>query len=76
MQCIFQNKVEGKTFDPKLDNHWNTNGKRKALIVIPNVCKTRKFYMNKDFVHTKDEHLCANVNKDTIANQVFHIVIT
>jgi hypothetical protein len=68
MQCLFQNKGEGKTFDPKLDNCWKHDGKRKALIVIPNVCKTRKFYMNKDFVHAKDEHLSANVNKDTIAS--------
>jgi len=32
--------------------------------------------MNKDFVHAKDEHFYANVNKDTIANQIFHSVIT
>jgi hypothetical protein len=32
--------------------------------------------MNKDFVHAKDEHFYVNVNKDTIANQVFHNVIT
>lgn len=69
-------KVKEKLFTPKLDNRWKHDGKRKALIVIPNVCKTRKFYMNKDFVHAKDEHLYANVNKDTIANQVFHSVIT
>jgi hypothetical protein len=68
--------VKEKLLTPKLDNHWKHNGKIKALIVIPNVYKIRKFYMNKDFVHAKDEHFYVNVNKDTIANQVFHNVIT
>jgi hypothetical protein len=31
--------------------------------------------MNKDSVHVKSEHLCCSVNKDTIVNQIYHIVI-
>jgi len=34
-------KIEGKEkfLAPKLSNHWNHDGKRKALIVIIGICK-------------------------------------
>ncbi len=30
--------------------------------------------MNKDFVHAKNEHLYCLITKDTIANQISHVV--
>jgi len=31
--------------------------------------------MNKDFVHAKNEHLYCLVRKDTIANQIYHVIV-
>ncbi len=60
---------------PKLVNFWKHNGRRKALVVILGVYKVGKFYMKKNSVHAKNEHLYANVKKEIIANQVFCGVI-
>jgi hypothetical protein len=59
----------------KLDSFWKDIGKLKALFAIPRVCKTTEYYMNKDFVHAKNERLYCSVKNDTIVNQIYHVVI-
>lgn len=44
---------------------------RNTLVVIPRVYKARKFHMKKNSVHEKNEHLNANVKKNTIGYKVF-----
>jgi hypothetical protein len=50
----------------KLDNLWKHGGRRKALATILGIYKFNdQFYMNKDFVHVKNEHLYVIAMKDT-----------
>jgi hypothetical protein len=70
VKCKVCSKIEwkDKLLTLKFDNFWKHNGRRKALVVIPGVCKVRKFYMKKNSIYDKNEHLYANVKKHTIAN--------
>jgi hypothetical protein len=45
--------------------------RRKALVAILRVCKTRKNYMKNNLVHAKNERLYTNVKKDIVTNQIF-----
>jgi hypothetical protein len=78
VKCKVYTKIEckEKLFAPKLDNLWKHSGKRKALATIPRVCKADEYHMNKDFVHAKNEHLYCLVRKDTIANQICHVIVS
>jgi len=58
-----------------LDSFWKDIGKMKVLSTIPRVCKTIKYYMNKEFFHAKNERLYCSIRKDTIVNQIYHVVI-
>jgi hypothetical protein len=49
-------KGKEKLLAPKLDSHWKHNGRWKALAAILGVCKVGEYYMNKEFVHAKNEH--------------------
>jgi hypothetical protein len=77
IRCKVYIKIEGKEtlLALKLYDLWKHNGRRKVLIIIPRVCKTNEYYMNKDFVHAKKEHLYCSVRKDTIANEIYHVVV-
>jgi hypothetical protein len=70
-------KIKGKEklFAPKLNNLWKHSERRKALTTIPRICKANEYYMNKDFSHAKNEHLYCLVKKDTIVNQIYHVVV-
>ncbi len=59
-----------------LDSLWKHGGRKKAIVAIPSGYKIEKLYMNKKFVHAKNEHLYTIVRKDNIINcQVFRGVI-
>jgi hypothetical protein len=77
VRCKVCTKIKGKEklLAPKLDNLWKHNGRRKALGTISKVFKVGEYYMNKDFVHAKSEHLYCSIRKDTIANQICHVAI-
>ncbi len=77
VKCKVCTKREGKEklLAPKFDNLWKHSGRRKALATISKVFKAGEFYMNKDFVHAKSEHLYYSIRKDTIANQIYHVAI-
>jgi hypothetical protein len=51
----------------KLNSLWKHGGKRKNLIVAPKICKFSEYYMNKVFVHAKNEHLHVTTKKDIVA---------
>jgi hypothetical protein len=34
-----------------------------------------EYYMNNDSVHVKNEHLYCSIQKDTIANQIYHVTV-
>jgi hypothetical protein len=57
------------------DSLWKRNGRWKALAAISGVCEVSEYYMNKEFVHAKNERLYCSIKKDTIANQIYHVVI-
>jgi hypothetical protein len=59
VRCKVYTKIKGKEklLALKLDSFWKHSGRRKALITILGVCKANEYYMNKDFVHGKNEHL-------------------
>jgi hypothetical protein len=59
----------------KLNNLWNTWWKEKALMAIPRVCNVNEYYMNKEFLHAKNERFYVATRKDTILKQVCHIAI-
>ncbi len=58
VRCKVCSKMKGKEklLAPKLDSHWKHNGRWKALAAILGVCKVGEYYMNKEFVHAKNEH--------------------
>jgi hypothetical protein len=41
----------------KLSSLWKHGVKKKNLIVVPRLYKVGEYYMNKGFVHAKNEHL-------------------
>ncbi len=41
----------------KFGSLWKHGGKENIFIVVPRVYKVGEFYMNKGFVHAKNEHL-------------------
>jgi hypothetical protein len=41
----------------KLSNFWKHGDKKNVLIVVPRLYKVSEYYMNKGFVHAKNEHL-------------------
>jgi hypothetical protein len=47
----------------------------KALSIISRVCKTIEYYMNKDFVHARNERFYCSIKKDTIVHQIYYVVI-
>jgi len=75
-KCKVYTKIKGKEkfFAPKLDSLWKHSGKKKAFTIIRRLCKADEYHMNKDFSHAKNEHLYCLVKKDTIANQICHVV--
>jgi hypothetical protein len=76
IQSLFQNKRKEKLLAFNFDSLWKRGGRKKAIIAIRNGCQIEKFYMNKKFVHAKNEHLYTIVRNDNITNcQVFHGVI-
>jgi hypothetical protein len=54
-----------------LDNLWIHGGRKK----ISWVCKVGEYYMNKEFIHAKNEHSYATTKKDIIINQIYLIII-
>jgi len=44
-------------------------------MAIPRICNANEYYMNKEFLHAKNERLYVATRKDTILKQVCHIVI-
>ncbi len=44
-------------------------------MAIPKVYKVGEYYMNKDFIHAKNEHLYATTRKDTIIDQIYQVTI-
>jgi hypothetical protein len=34
-----------------------------------------EYYVNNDSIHVKNEHLYCLVKKDTIANQIYHVIV-
>jgi hypothetical protein len=70
-------KIDGKDkmLAPKIDSLQKHVGKRKALVVDPGVCAIGEYYMNKDFIHAKNERLYAIARKDSILKQVCHVVV-
>jgi len=70
VKCKVYTKITNKEklLAIKLDNLWKHGGRRKALATILGVHKINdQFYMNKDFVHVKNEHLYVIAMKDTFA---------
>lgn len=41
----------------KLNSFWKHSGRKKALVTILGVSKASEYYMNKDSIHGKNEHL-------------------
>jgi ribosomal protein S26 len=72
VKCKVCSKIEVKdkllTFN--LNSLWKHkhSGRKKTLVAILGIYKVGKFYMKKYSIHAKNEHLYANVKKDTIAN--------
>jgi hypothetical protein len=58
-------KIDGKDkmLAPKIDSLWKHARRRKALVANPAVCATSEYYMNKFFVHAKNERLYATIRK-------------
>ncbi len=73
VKCKIYSKIQGKDklLAPELDIFENIVVGGNTLVVIPRVYKARKFYMKKISVHEKNEHLYANVKKNTIGYKVF-----
>jgi len=65
-------KINGKDkmLAPKIDSLRKHVRRRKALIVDLGVCATNEYYMNKNFVHAKNERLYVVARKDSIFKQV------
>jgi hypothetical protein len=38
-------------------------------------CTPSEYYMNNEYVHVKNERLCCSFQKDTIANQICHVIV-
>jgi hypothetical protein len=59
----------------KLDNLWKHDGRKKKVMAIPKVYNLGEYYMNKDFIHVKNEHFYATTTKDTINDQICQATI-
>ncbi len=44
-------------------------------MAIPKVYNVGEYYMNKDFIHAKNECLYATTRKDTTINQIYQAII-
>jgi hypothetical protein len=44
-------------------------------VVIPRVCDGGEYYVNKNSINAKNERLYVATRKDSIINQVYHVVI-
>jgi hypothetical protein len=63
-----KSKVIDKLLALTLNNLWKHkhSARKKVVAAILGICKVREFYMRKYSIHAKNEHLYANVKKDTI----------
>jgi hypothetical protein len=77
VKCKVCTKIKGKEklMAHKLDNLWKHGGRRKKIMVIPKVYNVGEYYMNKDFIHAKNERLYATTKKDTIIDQICQVTI-
>ncbi len=75
--CKVRTKIKGKKklMAPKLDSLQKHGGERKALVAILGVCSVGEYYMNKYFVHAKNERLYETTKNETICNQIYYHVI-
>ncbi len=44
--------------------------------LVARVHKVIQCYMNKDFVHAKNECMYFSIKKDTISNQIYHVTVS
>jgi hypothetical protein len=77
VKCKVCTKIKGKEklMALKLDNLWKQGGSWKKIMAIPKVYNVSEYYMNKDFIHAKNECLYATTRKDTIINQIYQATI-
>ncbi len=43
--------------------------------LVARVCNVIQYYMNKDFVHVMNECMYFSIKNDTIANQIYHVIV-
>ncbi len=77
LRCKVCSKIDGKDkmIAPKIDSLRKHVGRKKALVVDPRICAIGEYYMNKNFVHAKNERLYATFRKDLVFKQVCHAIV-